>query len=79
MHRVVRVAPDCLVSHTAPYIMLKSDYDINYLVLVHNETEVCKQSSEAGVDEPGIVENLCMFFLGHVHLWFYTKYERKYM
>ena len=42
------------------YIMLKSDYDMTYLILIHYEAEICEQSSEAGGGEPCIVENLCM-------------------
>ena len=63
-----RVAPSALTYPSGPWvppisqctIMLKSDYDINYLVLIHYEAEICKQSSEAGGGESCIVENLCM-------------------
>ena len=48
------------VSEWPRYIMLKSDYDMIYLVLIHYEAEICKRSSEAGGDESCIVENLCM-------------------
>ena len=56
----IRVAPECLRSHNARYIMLKSDYDMKYLVLIHYEAEICKWSSEAGGGESCIVENLCI-------------------
>ena len=46
--------------HHAQYIMLKSDYNMNHLVLIHYEAEICKQSSEAVGGESCIVENLCM-------------------
>ena len=59
----IRVAPECLRSHNARYIMLKSDYDMIYLVLIHYEAEICKRSSEAGGGESCIVENLCMVLL----------------
>ena len=36
------------------------DYDMNYLVLIRYEAEICKRSSEAGGGESSIVENLCM-------------------
>ena len=54
------MAPECLRSHNARYIMLKSDYDMIYLVLIHYEAEICKRSCEAGGGESCIVENLCM-------------------
>ena len=56
----IRVAPECLRSHNARYIMLKSDYNMNYLVLIHYEAEIYKRISEAGGGESCIVENLCM-------------------
>ena len=56
----IRVAPEFLRSHNARYIMLKCDYDMNYLVLIHYGAEICKRSSEAGGGELCIVENLCM-------------------
>ena len=46
--------------HNARYIMLKSDYNMNYLVLMHYEAEIYNRSSEAGGGESCIVENLCM-------------------
>ena len=55
-----RVAPECLRSHNARYIMLKSNYDMNKVVLIHYEAEICKRSSEAGGGESCIVKNLCM-------------------
>ena len=55
-----RVAPECLRSHNARYIMLKSDYNMNYLVLIHYEAEIYKRSAEVGGGESCIVENLCM-------------------
>ena len=60
VHWRIRVAPECLRSHNARYIMLKSNYDMSYLVLIHYEAEICKRSSEAGGGESCIVENLCM-------------------
>ena len=39
---------------------LKSDYDMNYLVWIHYEAEICQRSSEAGRGESCIVKNLCM-------------------
>ena len=60
VHWRIRVAPECLPSHNARYIMLKSDYDMNYLVSIHYEAEICKRNSEAGWGESCIVENLCM-------------------
>ena len=42
------------------YNMLQSDYNMNYLVLIHYEAETYKPSSEAGGGESCIVENLCM-------------------
>ena len=36
------------------------DYDMSYLVLIHNEAEIFKRSSEAGGGESCIVEKLCM-------------------
>ena len=56
----IPVAPLCLRSHNARYIMLRSDYNMNYLVLIHYEAEIFKRSSEAGGGESSIVENLCM-------------------
>ena len=47
-------------SHNEWHIMLQSNYNMNYLVSIHYEAKICKQSSEAGGDEPCIVENLCM-------------------
>ena len=58
-----RVAPSALTYPSGPnarYIMLKSDYDMNYLVLIHYEAEICKLNAEAGGGESCIVENLCM-------------------
>ena len=52
--------PWCLQSHSAQYIMLKSNDDVNYLVLIYYEAEICKLSSKAGYDNPCIVENPCM-------------------
>ena len=46
--------------HNARYIMLKSDYNMNYLFLIHYEAEIYRRSSEAGGGESCIVENLCM-------------------
>ena len=46
--------------HNARYIILKSDYDMNYLVLIHFEAKICKRSSEAGGGESCIVKNICM-------------------
>ena len=40
--------------------MLKSDYNMNYLVLIYYEAEIYRRSSEAGGGESCIVENLCM-------------------
>ena len=60
VHWLILVAPSCLRSHNARYIMLKSVYNMNYLVLIHYEAEMYKQSSEAGGGESCIVENLCM-------------------
>ena len=51
---------ECLRSYNARYILLKSHYEMNYLVLIHNEAKICKRSSEAGAGEPCIVQNLCM-------------------
>ena len=48
-------------SHNARYIMLKSDYNMNYLVLVHYEAEIYKRSSEAGGGESCIVEIYAWF------------------
>ena len=49
------------------YIMLKSDYDMIYLVLIHYVAEICKRSSEVGGGEsrwgnlrrrrPAIIDN----------------------
>ena len=41
---VLRVATECLRSHNARYIMLKSDY-MNLFVLMHYEAEICKRIS----------------------------------
>ena len=60
VHWCIRVVSECLRSYNARYIMLKSDYEMNYLVLIHNEAKICKRSSEAGAGEPCIVQNLCM-------------------
>ena len=60
VHWRIRVAPECLQSHNARYIMLKSEYNMNYLVLIHYEAEIYRRSSEAGGGESCIVENLCM-------------------
>ena len=49
----------CLRSHNAWY-MLKSYYDMNHLILIHCEAEICKRNSEAGGGEPCIAENPCM-------------------
>ena len=38
--------------------MLKSDYDMNSLVFIHYEAEICKRSSDAGGGESCIVENI---------------------
>ena len=45
------------LSHNARYIMLKSDYNINHLVLIHYEAEIYKRSSEAGGGESCIVDS----------------------
>ena len=63
VHWLIMMAPSCLRSHNARYIMLKSDYNMNYLVLIHYEAEIHKRSSEAGAGESCIVENLCMVLL----------------
>ena len=60
LHWLILVAPSCLQSHNAQYITLKSDYDMNCLVLIHYKAEICKRSSEAGGCESCIEENLCM-------------------
>ena len=60
VHWRIRVALECLRSHNARYIMLKSEYNMNYLVLIHYEAEIYKRSSEAGGSKSCIVENLCM-------------------
>ena len=56
----IRVAPSCLWSHNARYIMRKSYYDINYLLLIYYEVKICKRSSEAWGGESCIVENYNM-------------------
>ena len=56
----IRVAPECLRSHNARYIMLKSDYNMNYMFLIHYEAEIYRRSSEARGGESCIVENLFM-------------------
>ena len=60
VHWLILVAPKCLRSHNARCIMLKFDYNMNYLVLIHYEAEIYKRISEAGGGESCIVENLCM-------------------
>ena len=47
VHRRIRVPTEC----NARYIMLKSYYDMNYLVLILDEAEICKRSSKAGDGE----------------------------
>ena len=59
VHWRIRMAPECLRSHNAWYIKLKSDYGMNYLALIYFEAEICKRSSEAS-GESCIEENLCM-------------------
>ena len=63
----IRVAPEYLWSHNARYIMLKSDYNMNYLVLIHYEAEIYKWSSDAGGGESCIVKKSMHGFVGHVH------------
>ena len=46
--------------------MLKSDYDMNYLVLIYNEAKIWERSFEAGGSKPYIVENM-HGFVDHVH------------
>ena len=36
------------------------NYDMNYLVLIHYEAEICKRSSKTGGGESCIVEHLCI-------------------
>ena len=71
VHWRIRVAPECLRFHNARYIMLKSDYNMKYLVLIHYEAEIYRRSSEAGGGETCIVENLCMVFY-QCHAMFVT-------
>ena len=68
----IRVASECLLSHNARYIAIKSYYDIDYLVLIHYEDEICKQGSEAGGDELIHSYKHMHGFVSHVHskpLW----------
>ena len=44
--------------HNAQYMMLKFDYDMNYLVLIHYKAEIFQRSPEAGGSEPYIVDAL---------------------
>ena len=47
--------------------MLKFEYDIHYLVMMHYESEICKRSSEAEGGESCIVEKLSLVFVSHVY------------
>ena len=42
------------------HIMLKSDYDMDFLVSMYYKSEIYKQISEAGGGKPSIVENYIM-------------------
>ena len=52
--------PECLRSHNALYITLKSYCDMYKLVLILCEAEICWRSSEGGDGESCIVGNVCM-------------------
>ena len=60
VHWPILVAPACIRSHNAQYILLNSYYDMNYLDFILYEAEICKQSSELDDGESCIAVNLCM-------------------
>ena len=60
VHWSILVAPVCIRSHNAQYILLNSYYDMHYWDLILYEAEICKQSSELGDGESYIAVNLCM-------------------
>ena len=48
VHWCIRVVSECLRSYNARYIMLKSDYELNYLVLISVRTEQNFQARALG-------------------------------
>ena len=75
------------------FVMLKSDYYMNYLVLIYYEAEICNLSSKAGGGGGGgwgwimHCRKSMHGFVGHVHSnafvtskWYLRSYfERKYV
>ena len=56
-----------MMYRVARYIMLKSDHDINYLVLIHYGAEICKGNSKTGGGKA------CLLEIRRMNLWVTCK------